>query len=62
MIPHQAGFKNVVAPMGTALTEAHLKQLQRLTQRFILAMDADSAGIHGTIQGLETARNTLDRE
>ncbi|TFG65480.1 MAG: DNA primase, partial [Anaerolineales bacterium] len=56
MIPHQAGFKNVVAPMGTALTEAHLKQLQRLTQRFILAMDADSAGIHGTIQGLETAR------
>lgn len=62
MIPHQAGYKNVVAPMGTALTEAHLKQLQRLTQRFILAMDADSAGIHGTIQGLETARNTLDRE
>lgn len=62
IIPHQAGFKNIVAPMGTALTEAHLKQLQRLTQRFILAMDADSAGIHGTIQGLETARDTLERE
>jgi DNA primase len=62
MIPHQAGFKNIVAPMGTALTEAHLKLLQRLTQRFILALDADSAGIHGTIQGLETARSTLDRE
>ncbi|MDF1513393.1 MAG: DNA primase, partial [Anaerolineae bacterium] len=62
IVPYQAGYRNVVAPMGTALTEAHLKQLQRLTQRFILAMDADSAGIHGTIQGLETARNTLDRE
>jgi DNA primase len=62
IIPHQAGYKNVVAPMGTALTEGHLKQLQRLTQRFILAMDADSAGIHGTIQGLETARSTLDRQ
>jgi DNA primase len=62
MIPNQAGYKNVVAPMGTALTEAHLQQLQRLTKRFILALDPDAAGIHGTIQGLETARQTLDRE
>ncbi len=62
MIPHQAGYKNVVAPMGTALTEAHLQQLQRLTKRFILALDPDAAGIHGTLQGLETARQTLDRE
>jgi DNA primase len=62
MIPHQAGFKNVVAPMGTSLSETHLKQLQRLTRRFILALDPDSAGIHGTLQGLETARKTLDRD
>lgn len=62
MIPHQAGFRNIVAPMGTALSEAHLKQLQRLTHRFILALDPDSAGIHGTLQGLETARKTLDRD
>ncbi|MGC9395750.1 MAG: DNA primase [Anaerolineae bacterium] len=62
MIPHQAGYKNVVAPMGTALTEGHLQQLQRLTKRFILALDPDAAGIHGTLQGLETARQTLDRE
>ncbi len=62
MIPHQAGYQNVVAPMGTALTEAHLKQLQRLTKNFILALDPDAAGIHGTLQGLETARETLERE
>ncbi len=62
MIPYQAGYQNVVAPMGTALTEAHLKQLQRLTQRFILALDPDAAGVHGTLQGLETARATLERE
>jgi DNA primase len=62
MIPHQAGFTNVVAPMGTALSEAHLKQLQRLTNRFILALDPDSAGVHGTLQGLETARKTLERD
>jgi len=62
MIPHQAGFKNIVAPMGTALSEAHLKQLQRLTDRYILALDPDAAGIHGTLQGLDTARQTLDRD
>ncbi|MCU0519469.1 MAG: DNA primase [Anaerolineae bacterium] len=61
MIPHQAGFRNVVAPMGTALSEAHLAQLQRLTHHYILALDPDAAGVHGTLQGLETARQTLDR-
>lgn len=61
MIPHQAGFRNVVAPMGTALSEAHLSQLQRLTHRYILCLDPDAAGVHGTLQGLETARQTLDR-
>ncbi len=62
MIPHQAGYRNVVAPMGTALSEAHLKQLQRLTDRFILALDPDTAGIQGTLKGLDTARQTLDRD
>lgn len=62
MMGHQAGFANIVAPMGTALTEAHLQQLQRLTRRFILALDPDAAGLHATLRGLETARETLDRE
>lgn len=62
MIPHQAGFANIVAPMGTALSEAHLKLLQRLTRRFVLALDPDAAGIRATLRGLETARETLDRE
>jgi DNA primase len=62
MIPWQEGYENVVAPMGTALTETHLKQLQRLTRRFILALDPDYAGITATLRGLETARETLDRD
>ncbi len=62
MIAHQAGYANVVAPMGTALTEAHLKQLQRLTHRFILALDPDAAGIEATLRGLDVARETLDRQ
>ncbi len=62
MIPYQEGYKNVVAPMGTALTEMHLKLLQRLTHNFILALDPDAAGVNATLRGLETARQTLDRQ
>ncbi len=61
MILQQEGYANVVAPMGTALTESHLQQLHRLTQRFILALDPDPAGIHATMRGLDVARETLGR-
>ncbi len=62
MILHQEGYAHVVAPMGTALSEAHLKQLQRLTKRFILALDPDTAGIQATLRGLDVARETLERK
>lgn len=42
---HQAGFIASVAPLGTAVTPEHLIQLLRLSQRPILAMDGDEAGI-----------------
>lgn len=60
--PAQAGFTNLVSPMGTALTEAQLKLLKRLTRRMVLALDADAAGANATLRGLQVARNTLDRE
>ena len=59
---HQAGFTNTVSPMGTALTEHQLRMLKRLTQRFILALDPDSAGDKATLRGLQLARQTMDRE
>ncbi|MCP4356589.1 MAG: DNA primase [Chloroflexi bacterium] len=58
----QAGFRNVVAQMGTALTEAQLTQLKRYTRRFVLALDADAAGAKATLRSLQVARQTLDRE
>ncbi|NMB54524.1 MAG: DNA primase [Leptolinea sp.] len=58
---HQAGFTNTVSPMGTALTEDQLRQLQRLTRKMILALDADAAGAKATMRGLEIARQSLDR-
>ncbi len=62
MQAHQAGFENVVAQMGTALTETQLKQLDRYADRLILALDADKAGINATMRGLNVAQQTLDED
>jgi DNA primase len=59
---HQFGETNVVASMGTALTEPQLKLLKRYTNTFILALDADTAGQAATLRGIEQARESLDRE
>lgn len=42
---HQKGFSNTVAPLGTALTEAHLLILKRFTKKAILVFDGDEAGV-----------------
>lgn len=60
--PYQAGYTNLVSPMGTALNEQQLRQLKRYTRRIILALDADAAGEKATLRGLQVARQTLDRE
>ena len=59
---HQFGFENVVACLGTALTEEQLQQLHRYTDNFILALDADSAGQQATLRGLNQARQALKRK
>ncbi len=59
---HQAGFTNVVSPMGTALTEHQLYLLKKVTQRMVLALDPDAAGNKATLRGLQIARQALDRE
>ncbi len=60
---HQAGYANVVAQMGTAMTETQLKQLvPRLAQRVILALDADDAGQNATRRSLEVAREALQAD
>lgn len=43
--PWQAGFPNVVATMGTSLTEHHAALLRRYAKRIVLAMDPDAAGL-----------------
>jgi DNA primase len=62
IVPHQEGFENLVSPMGTALTEAQMRQLKRFTRQFVMALDPDAAGQKATLRGLEVAREALDHE
>ncbi len=51
----QAGFENVAASFGTALTRLQLKVIQRYPEHISLALDMDSAGDHATRRGIELA-------
>jgi len=59
---HQHGYANVVAAMGTALTEAQIEQVKRLTKRIVLALDADAAGQMATLRSLDSMQQALDAE
>ena len=47
---HQAGFKNAVATLGTALTELHLPLLSRGEVDILLCYDGDSAGVNAAFK------------
>jgi len=52
---HQEGIHAAVAPLGTALTEGHLQQIQRFTKRLVLCFDGDAAGQRAMEKGLRLA-------
>lgn len=52
---HQHGYTNVVASMGTALTENQVSQLKSLATNFVLALDPDTAGQEATLRSLEAS-------
>jgi DNA primase len=56
---HQHSFTNVVAPMGTSLTDRQMNILKRLTRNISLALDADAAGEQATLREIEEVRKTL---
>ena len=51
----QAGYDNVVASMGTALTQQQLRELRKLARTVVLLFDADTAGSEAALRGLELA-------
>jgi DNA primase len=52
---HRAGFGTAVAPLGTALTEAHLQELWRLSPEPVLCLDGDTAGQRAMLRALHRA-------
>lgn len=54
---HQYGFRNVVAPLGTALTAGHVALIRKLSHNVYLALDADAAGQRATLRGLQALRS-----
>ena len=50
-----AGYKNVVACSGTALTDMQVRQLSRLSKNIKLCFDADEAGVNATLRAIELA-------
>jgi DNA primase len=53
LIPFQAGVRNLVASLGTALTESQVRLLGRYARKVIVNFDPDSAGIAATKRSLE---------
>ena len=54
---YQRGITNVVASLGTALTEAQGRLLRKYAEQIIISYDSDSAGQAATLRGLEILRN-----
>lgn len=54
---YQRGVTNVVASLGTALTEAQGRLLRRYANKIIISYDSDAAGQAATMRGLEILQN-----
>lgn len=61
VMAHQAGFRNVVAALGTAVSERQLAALGRLADTIVFALDPDAAGDAATLRSLVVAREALAR-
>ena len=51
---YQAGVKNAVACMGTALTGLHAKELKKFTDKVVVCFDGDGAGQKATLRSIDT--------
>ncbi len=55
LIAHQSGFENVVATLGTAITDKHVHELRRLAPEVVLCLDSDAAGMRAAVRGSDVA-------
>ncbi len=55
--PHQAGVTNVVASLGTALTEGQGKLLKQYAEEVVLSYDSDAAGQKAILRGIDVMQS-----
>ncbi len=53
IVPFQFGFKNVVASLGTSLTQDQVRLLARYTRNVIINFDPDSAGMSAALRSID---------
>ncbi|NLY82923.1 MAG: DNA primase [Clostridiales bacterium] len=58
---YQNGIKNVVASLGTALTENQSRLIQRYTKNIVLSYDSDNAGVNAAYRGIDVIRGSGGR-
>ncbi|MFA5629017.1 MAG: DNA primase [Dehalococcoidales bacterium] len=61
IIAHQYGFANVIASMGTAVTEKQISILKKMTKNLVLALDSDAAGEEAILRSVEY-ENLIENE
>ncbi len=49
----QAGIHNIIASLGTSLSDGHVKLIKRYTNEVVIAYDSDKAGESATSRGLD---------
>src|SRR5690606_23737460 len=50
---NQTGIENVVSSSGTALTPAHIRLVNRLTNNMTVLFDGDAAGLRASVRGID---------
>ncbi|MFA6216095.1 MAG: DNA primase [Candidatus Omnitrophota bacterium] len=53
MMPYQQGVQNVVASLGTALTDDQIRLIKRYTRNVVMVYDGDLAGQMATLRSLD---------
>lgn len=53
IVPHQFGFCNTVASLGTSLTDAQVRLLGRFTRKIVISFDSDAAGLSAALRSID---------
>ena len=59
---HQAGFKNTVGTLGTALSSSHFLQLERIGREIIFMFDGDAAGKRAAWRAAQVVLANLNKQ